>query len=334
MGRSDELLLLSLSPNEMRTLLALRHLADINDRVKVTMEELGILTGYSRESIRVALRGLEERKLVDTFRTKRNLGKLYKNEYQLLPEFWENQENLASTEVESPEILASKVPENLASTASKTVYVDNQVTKVKKDYVFFNTAKPYKKKLEEVLVVNRWSDDDDSVGGFGLLEGEVPGSLKKGPVARNNPRSRHQRPQDQWTPLDVASELAAGLYERVRGVPGLININKLGPILGKYRKDYGTNALIELEVMEMMFADEATLRKVKNDPANAWRMFLAMLTKHGQKAQDNLGMVDVAAGFDKPDVVNYVYASDGKKFDNSMPGRNALKRYEEKLGRV
>lgn len=342
MGQSDELLLLSLSPNEMRTLLALRHLADMNDKAKVTMEELGALTGYSRESLRLAVRGLEERNLVATNRTKRNLGKLHVNEYQLLPEFWENHpenwenpENLASTEQSESKKVVLKLPENLASTDSTAILsnTDNQDTKVKKDYVFFYTATPYR----EEKMVNRWNDDDD-IGGFGLLEGELPASQKKGPVARNNPRSRHQRPQDQWTSNDIASELASRLYENVRGVPGLINVSKLGPILGKYRKDYDTNALIELEVIEMMVTDPVMLAKVKRDPANAWRMFLGLLTTRGQQAKDNLGMEDetvaVPAGFDKPQSSSYVYASDGKKFDNSMPGRNAMKRYEEKIGRA
>lgn len=326
MGQSDELLLLSLSPNEVRTLLALRHLADINDKAKVTMEELGLLTGYSRESLRLAMRGLEERNLVATSRTKRNLGKLYKNEYQLLPENWENPEILASTEVEETKTTVVNFQENLASTDSTTILVNNLDTKDKKDYVFFIAAEPHR----EEKMVNRWDDDDD-IGGFGLLEGEVPGSQKKGPVARNNPRSRHQRPQDQWTTYDIASELASGLYDRVRGVPGLINVRKLGPILGKYRKDYGTNALIELEVMEIMFSDAKMLEKVKKDPANAWRMFLSMLTQHGKKAQDNLAIEEE---FDNEENTSYVYASDGKKFDNSMPGRAALGRYEDKLKRA
>ena len=333
MGQSDELLLLSLSPNEMRTLLALRHLADMNDKAKVTMEELGILTGYSRESLRLAVRGLEERNLIATNRTKRNLGKLYKNEYQLLPEFWEKPEILASTESENTPNRELKLPEKLASTDSTAILsnTDNQDTKDKKDYVFFITPQAYR----EEKVVNRWNDDDD-IGGFGLLEGEVPGSQKKGPVARNNPRTRHQRPQDQWTSNDIASELASRLYENVRGVPGLINVAKLGPILGKYRKDYDTNALIELEVIEMMVTDPVMLAKVKRDPANAWRMFLGLLTTRGQQAKENLGMEDetvsVPAGFDKPADSSYVYASDGKRFDNSMFGRNSLKRYEEKIG--
>lgn len=329
MGQSDEILLLSLSVNELRTLLALRHMADINDKVTITMDELSVLTKYSRESLRIAIRGLEDRNLVATTRTRRNLGKLYKNEYQLLPEFWENPENLASVEDSKTENKVIKFPENLASTAS-TSNTSNQVTKVKKDYVFFNTATPYKKKFEEAIVVNRWSDDDD-IGGFGLLEGEVPGSKKQGPVARNNPRSRHQRPQDQWTTYDIASELAAGLYDRIRGVPGLINVNKLGPILGKYRKDYGTNALIELEVMAMMFDDTKLLAKVQKDPANAWRFYLSLLTQKGKQAQDNLGIEEE---FDSSSETSYVYASDGKKFDNSMPGRAALGRYEEKIKRA
>jgi DNA-binding MarR family transcriptional regulator len=89
----DELFLLSLTPSELRTYLALRHLADSSGLIKATMVELGEVTGYSRESIRLAVRDLESRGLVQTHRTKRNLGKLYKNEYQLL------QVDLASTAV-------------------------------------------------------------------------------------------------------------------------------------------------------------------------------------------------------------------------------------------
>jgi hypothetical protein len=33
------------------------------------------------------------------------------------------------------------------------------------------------------------------------------------------------------------------------------------------------------------------------------------------------------------DVAEFVYASDGRRFDNSMPGRAALNRYEDKLRR-
>lgn len=181
-------------------------------------------------------------------------------------------------------------------------------------------------------MVNRWSDDDDSIGGFGLLEGEVPASQKKPAPSKRDARTRHQRPQQEWTPSDVAAEFSSQLYDRIRGIPGLINISKLAPILGKRRKDHGTNALIELEVLNMLMGDERRLADVKKEPHNAWRMYLKLLSTHGKQAIDNLGF-DEEPGVDTVEASEYVYATDGKKFDNSMPGRKAMELYEEKLRR-
>jgi hypothetical protein len=177
--------------------------------------------------------------------------------------------------------------------------------------------------------LNRWTDDDDSIGGFGLLDGEVPSAQKSKPVSKADPKTRHNRPQHEWTANDVASEFASRLYSKVRGIPGLVNINRLAPIIGKYRKDRGTTALYELEVMDMLMVDEARLRQVKQDPANAWKIYIRMLATHGQKALVNLGLDEAA--LDTEDRDKYIYASDGRKFANSIVGRASLARHEEKI---
>lgn len=180
--------------------------------------------------------------------------------------------------------------------------------------------------------MNRWSDDDDDLGGFGLLEGEVPAAQRARPVSKRDPKTRNQRPQHEWTPNDTAAEFASQLYSRIRGIPGLLNVRRLAPILGKYRKDHGTTPLIEIEVMDMLLGDARRLADVKKDPANAWKIYLRMLATHGKKAQDNLEVDEPA--LDNEPAVEYIVASDGRKFDNSMPGRAALERYEEKLRRA
>ena len=207
MGHSDELLLLSLSANEARTLIALRHLSDRDGKIVATMEELGILTKYSRETLRVAVRSLENRGLITTRRTKRNLGKLYKNEYQLIQKNLasenEKQENLASpAEVFAQKFLASTAGTDdigIPSTNSKSIVLNTT-------YLIPSEAR--EEKFKEVKLVNKWQDDGDDIVGFGLLEGEVQASLKPVPVSKRNPKTRWQRPQDDWTPADVATEFS------------------------------------------------------------------------------------------------------------------------------
>jgi hypothetical protein len=269
--------------------------------IHLTMNELSELTGSSRTTLWRYLVALQDVGIIETRRTKRNYGKLFKNVYKII-----------ETSTASP---------------SDNTVVDNQVTEIIK---VKNTSYSLWGFAPEGEKMNRWSDDDD-IGGFGLLEGEVPASQKPKPTSKRDTKTRNQRPQDQWTPNDVAAEFSSQLYSRIRGIPGLLNVNKLAPILGKYRKDYGTTALLELEVMAMMMGDDRRLADVKKDPANAWRIFLRMLATHGKKAKDNL---EEPSAVDIVEEVEYIVASDGRKFDNSMPGRAAVERYEEKLRRA
>lgn len=320
----DELVLLSLSPAELRVFLALRHTADRWSESHVSMEELTELTGYGRTSLSKAVQGLQDSGLISIQRTKRNYGRLSKNVY-VLPRSVDR--TSVEEEPRSPERTptASNIAIEVVKTTKLSKPVDiTTVTTVEEDtsYLLYGSAVKGKK-------LNRWTDDDDSIGGFGLLDGEVPAAQKTKPVSKADPKTRHQRPQSDWTPNDMASEFAARLYDKVRGIPGLVNIRKLAPILGKYRKERGTNALLELEVMDMMVIDQYVLGQVKRDPANAWKIYLRMLATHGQKALTNLAMDDTALDTDSED--KYIYASDGRQFNNSITGRASLERHENKI---
>jgi hypothetical protein len=340
-GHSDELLLLSLSANEARTLLALRHLSDRDGKIVATMEELGILTHYSRETLRVAVRSLEDRGLITTRRTKRNLGKLYKNEYQLI------QKNLAS-DSEKPENQNTENPENLASPAevfaqkflASTAGTDDiGIPSTNSKSIVLNTtylipSEAREEKFKEVKLVNKWQDDGDDIVGFGLLDGEVQASLKPVPVSKRNPKTRWQRPQDDWTPADVATEFSYRMYQKINNAPAMINTAELRGALAAYRKRYSTNATIEMSVMEKFFGDTRIWSQAKKAPHFAHKIFLRLITTETANVLDELDMNDAVNKSTEEEYAEYVYASDGKKFDNSIPGRVDLREYEEELRRA
>lgn len=319
MEQSDTLLLLSLNVTEMRTLLALRHLAAPDGKVKVTMEELGILTGYSREALRRGLRGLEEQELVETFRTKRNLGRLYKNEYQLM------HKSVASDDTQSKN-LPEEVHKNVASTADIDI-TSNTDNVLVKSTSYSLAAEGREKKFKEVKVVNRWSEDDE-VGGFGLLDSDVEKKLAPRKVAKKRPVNRMLRPEAEWTPQDVATEFAMMLYQSCKAHSGPVDSNKLRAILAGNRNRYKLTATVELEVLRRMFQDEEALRSIQKAPENGYKVFLNWLMAHVNNTAQGTTAID------EPEFVEYVYASDGKKFDNSVPGRIDLREYEETIRRA
>lgn len=304
----EEVLDKGLTPREFYLLAVLCRNVDRWGDVDLTMEQLGELTGSSRTTLWRDMTALESHGLVDVSRTKRNYGKLHKNKYKLL-----------CFELETSTAVSNDLDEQVTNKDKLTI-----TTKVKNtSYSLYGSAVEGKKET-----MNKWSDDDD-IGGFGLLEGELPSAKKLPAVSKKDAKTRHTRPQHEWTPNDVASEFASQLYSKIRGIPGLLNINKLAPILGKNRKVHGTTALMELEVITLMMNDNQVLYRIKQDPANAWRVFLRMITTHGQRALENLGLDDATLDIEVRD--KYVYAKDGTKFDNSMPGRRELQQYEESL---
>lgn len=313
----DEVLDLGLKPSEFYLLAVMYRSVDRWGEVNLTMEQLSELTGSSRTTLWRDMSGLEARGLVDTTRQKRNLGRLHKNKYKLISPSFKSE----TKEVDKAEQVELPCSNNETSTADLLASTVNLLPEllVSKTSSYLGAAGP----KEEKKVVNNWKDDD-GIAGVGLLWGEVAQSQAAEPLSKKSSKNRHLRPQSEWTANDIASEFSKRLYQKISGVPAIVNTGTLRSALAKYRKEYGTTATTELAVMELFFGDDRAFAKARKEPHNAWRMFLRMLTTHSAQVTEKAALDTVSED-------EYLYASDGTRFDKSMPGRVELAEYEASL---
>jgi hypothetical protein len=124
------------------------------------------------------------------------------------------------------------------------------------------------------------------------------------------------------------------MYQKINNAPAMINTSELRGALAAYRKRYNTNATIEMAVMEKFFGDARIWIEAKKAPHFAHKIFLREITKSTAEVLNELGMNDTSPVNYQEEYDDYVYASDGKKFDNSIPGRVQLAKYEAKIERV
>lgn len=263
------------------------------------MEELAALTGSSRTTLWRALTSLVERGLVETTRTKRNFGKLYKNKYRLI-----------------------KVETSTASYSDNLTTSTTVTTKVIHTSYVLGAAGPE----EEEKMVNKWTDDDGGVGGVGLFDSELLPAQPK--VSKRDPKTRYQRPQEEWTAGDVASEFAYRVYQNVRGIPGLVNTQGLRGALSANRAKFGITANTEMELLEKFFGDSRNMATIKKFPKKTHGIFLNFITENIQSVTNPITIEDAHA---MAADIEQLVASDGRTFDKSITGRVALERYEKKL---
>lgn len=329
MCTNEEKFFTPLSASEYRLLDVLCALST-NSVVKVGMEELARYAQSTEESVRRALRSLESKQMVATTRTKRNLGKLSYNEYTLISPSHKNV-GLASPSHNLPS------HKNVGSTADIDIASTTELTnKANKTTSYLVSARSQTEKKRSFILVNKWADDD-SVGGFGLFDSEVAEKSAGPKLSKRDPKTRSKRPQEEWTSADVASEFASRVYALIPGVPNLVNTAVVRGALAKMRKQYDSNALIELEVMKIFFEDNWVQEKGKDNPAWIAGRFLKYFANHFDQALRNLNLPErkgpTEEALSQVEESEFVYASDGRRFDNSMPGRLALEKYEGKLRR-
>jgi hypothetical protein len=261
------------------------------------MSEMSEITLMSRTTLWRALTNLTDRGLVTTVRTKRNLGRLHKNVYKLV-------------KVETS--TAGQVNNN-----DEVVNLTTLSTKVNNTSYCLGGFSP-----EEGKMVNNWNADKDLMG-FGLVE--VPAPAEK---VKKIPKTRHLRPQDEWTAMDVASEFTVRVYDKVRGIPGLVNTKNLGIIMAANRKKYGITAHQEMMILEKFFVHEQNLLAIKKFPKRTQGIFLNYITNNISELSDT---VTIEQSIAMEDQLEYLHASDGRKFVKSASGRQELKEYEEEL---
>jgi hypothetical protein len=317
----DEVLDLGLKPSEFYLLAVLYRRANYAGVVELTMESLSDLTGSSRTTIWRDMTGLENKGLLDTHRTKRNFGKFYKNKYQLLTPCFKSE----TWEVEIQESVVSPCFKSETSTASKVTISNTSNILVKNTSYSLGGVAPIEA-FKEIEVVNSWSDDDD-IAGFGLLDSEVFEKQKPKKVNKARPVNRMLRPEVSWSAQDVATEFGMMLYQHCKAHTGPLDSNSLRTILSTYRKRYNLTSTSELEVLRMMFADENALTQIRKSPERGYKIYLSWLINYVNQTAN--GTKEVALDTKKRS--EYVYASDGTEFDNSMSGRIDLAQYEATL---
>ena len=283
------------------------------------MEDLGTLTSYSRETLRKGILELQTAELLMVRRTKRNLGKLSVNEYSL-----PCQAELAW----QPEPCQAE----LASTAGKGnhIAISNSDTTI-------NQTSNRKLKFKGIKVVNKWKDDGDEIAGFGLFgEEKSAGDKTALSTDKRDPKTRGRRPQEEWSTYDVAAEFKHQLNRLYPYIPALVNTKNLAGAMAKYRKENGTNALVELELLRMFIADPALHADWQKNQMHMYlyKRYLKLFQTHMPQALRNLGM-EMSMPTKQFDEVKArtakLLASDGREFDNTIPGRMALERHEQKL---
>ena len=297
----------NLTSTEFRVLATLLHVSR-NSVADISMDELGILTSLKREAIRRAIRGLESHEVLMTVRRKRNLAYKSYNRYFVGP-CLENE-----VFVEEEQCL-----EKEASTVDlDIVNSNNHITVVKKNtsYSFANAGGKMHYSRGENL------DGDDSIGGFGLFEEEVAKPKNKA-ISKRDPKTRGWRPKEEWTTVDVAHEFTYLLGKKNPMTPGLVNASKIAGALRGYRSKGFTTALVELALVEKFFEDPYNYRDALENPGAILGRFLNMF-------KTDLSLVDTGVSEASP-LDEFVYASDGRQFDNSIAGRKSMERYEERV---
>ena len=183
--------------------------------------------------------------------------------------------------------------------------------------------------LKEIQVpMRKYEDDGDDLAGFGLVE---PKDAPQPKIRRSDPKTRGRRPEHEWTPMDVAAEFSFQVGRKYPLLPGTVNVKTLSGALAKFRKQYETTALIELELLRLFMADESNFRNIGDEAPFLYKMFLSSFGKNMNQARENLGLGRVNAKLDTEPTSARLTASDGRTFQNSLSGRTQLERHEKRL---
>jgi hypothetical protein len=183
--------------------------------------------------------------------------------------------------------------------------------------------------MREIRVpMRKWEDYGDDLAGFGLVE---PKDAPQPKIRKSDPKTRGRRPEHEWTPMDVAAEFSFRVGRKYPLLPGTVSVKQLSGALAKFRKQYDTNALIELELLRLFMADERNFQNIGSEAPFLYKMYLSSFGKKMNQARENLGLNKINAPMDTTVKMGTLQASDGRTFQNSLSGRAQLARYEQRL---
>jgi len=290
--------------------------------VETTVAQLCVETGKaSDKTIRSALQGLEASGLIETSQTKRANGyqgrkkitvKNYQQEEQKLVENYRTSHDYVTNS--HPSYLATRplVPNSHSSKASY---------KLKE-----SETEGFTKEIR--VPMRKWEDDGDSLAGFGLVE---PKDAPQPKIRKSDPKTRGKRPEHEWTAMDVAAEFSYQVGRKYPLLPGTVSVKSLSGAIRKFRSQYGTTPLIELELLRLFMQDERNFKDIGDEAPHLYKKYLASFGTKMNQARENLGLNKVTARIETTPASGTLTASDGRVFQNSLSGRAQLERHENRL---
>ena len=308
-----------LTDYQFRLLVVLCRFAGSKGRFKASIEALGRETHKkSDKTVRRALKALEGHGLILTSQTRRANGF---NGFLMI--------EIRDANYRAVEDSNYRASHGYVTNGSRSKQTDKPLVPNSQDSYQLKEFRNIKDvSLKEVKVPMKNYDDGNELAGFGLIE---PKDAPQQKLSKRDPKTRGKRPEHEWTPMDVAAEFSFRVGRKYPLLPGTVNVRALSGALSKFRKQYGTTALVELELLRLFMADERNFKQIGDEAPNLYKLYLASFGKKMNQARENLGLSRVAQEKTPTVKMAILTASDGREFQNSMSGRAQLERYEKKL---
>jgi hypothetical protein len=308
----------TLTDYQFRLLAVLCHLAGSKGSLRVAAGELCVLTGNVHvKTVRRGLKALEEAGFISRKVVKKGGGLQGPSLIKI------------GNRIVHPAGDSNVHPTGGKVTNSRNSHIANKP-------LVPNSQSSYKLKdieeknfLKEIQVpMRKYDDDGDNLAGFGLVE---PKDAPQPKIRKSDPKTRGRRPEHEWTAMDVAAEFSFQVGRKYPLLPGTVSVKSLSGAIAKFRKQYETNALIELELLRLFMADESNFKNIGDEAPFLYKMFLASFGKKMNQARENLGLNKITAKLDTTPTSARLLASDGRTFQNSISGRAQLERHEKRL---
>ena len=318
---------------QFRLLAHLCHLAAPSGLIETTIAQLCIESGKaSDKTVRSALQGLEKAGLITTQATKRANG--YYGKKVILVKNYQQEDNVAVKNYQQETDVAVKNYRTSHGYVTNS-YFNHPSYKplVPNDQIAICSYKLKESEemnfLKEIKVpMRQYEDDGDNLAGFGLIE---PKDAPQPVIRKNDPRTRGKRPEHEWTAMDVAAEFSYQVGRKYPLLPGTVSVKQLSGALRKFRTQYGTSPLIELELIRLFLQDERNFKDIGDEAPHLYKKYLASFGTKMNQARENLGLNKVNAKIETTPSSGTLSASDGRVFQNSLSGRTQLDRHEKRL---
>ena len=318
-------------PAHFKVGVALYQLADSQGEVRMSTKDLAEFCHVSESTLTRAFRDLETLGYLETLRSRKGFNRFSFNVYKLKLE--PIQEAATASRIDGlwasglvtttkPKDLDIPVALNLSDVEGEsTIFLSLTDEQSTADTVTNKSlVSQVSKKGIEILRISTPTGEPVKKS---ESENKSKATTPKLSMDPKDCRTRARRPVEGWTTWDVAAEFSERLQKRYPMKPLLINQKTLANALLPMRSKYNSNAKAEMILVEKFFRNNSLVKVAVREPNKIIGTFLNTFKTDLEKA------IRISS---EPEYVREVcYADDGEEFDNSIPGRKAMERYNEKL---